>query len=122
MHDRNFLLTPQKGEAKRSQHKNNRDHRRKFGQKRGSPGAAEDRLAGAPKRRADSCPLAVLQEHDGNQGNAYYHMDDNDNCSHDLKNINKGFARRKPFCCPGIDTPGSPFFAGNVEENAPCAL
>jgi hypothetical protein len=97
VHDRDFLLTPQKGEANRSQHKNNRDRRREFGQKRSCPSAAEDRLAGAPKSRTDSCPLAVLQEYDGNQGNTYYHMDDDNNRSHDPTNINKGFGVRKPF-------------------------
>ncbi len=96
-------MTPQKGETQRSQHEENRSYRREFGQKRGCSGAAENRLAGAPEGRADACSLAVLQEHDGYQGQAHYYMNDNDNRSHDPTNINKGSVRRKPFCGKGME-------------------
>ena len=46
------------------------------------PGGAEDRLAGAAEGRADAGALAVLQEHDGDQGQGYDHMNDNDDGMH----------------------------------------
>ena len=51
-------------------HKENGADRGELGQKRGGPGGAEDRLAGAAEGRADAGALAVLQKHDGDQGQA----------------------------------------------------
>lgn len=97
------MLAPQKGEGQRSKHKDDSHRCGQFGQKRSSPGAAEDRLTGAPERGADTRPFAVLQEHDGNQGQTNRHMNNNNYRSHNKININKGSGRRKPFSRPGID-------------------
>ena len=66
-----------------------------------APGAAEHRLAGAPERSANAGPFAVLQEHDGNQGQAHHHMQDDNRSCHNFNNINKGSCRRKPFSGEG---------------------
>ena len=62
------MLPAHKGQAEGGAHKDNGDDGGEFGQERGGPGGAEDRLAGAAESRADAGALAVLQEHDGDQG------------------------------------------------------
>ncbi len=92
-----LLLAPQKGEAQGGDHEENGGHRRQFGQERGRAGAAEHRLAGASERGADAGSFAVLQEHDGNEGQAHHHMQNDNRSCHNFININKGSVRRKVF-------------------------
>ena len=76
------MLPAHKGQAERGAHEENGDDGSELGQERGGPGGAEDRLAGAAESRADAGALAVLQEHDGDQGQRYDHMNDNDDGMH----------------------------------------
>jgi hypothetical protein len=39
----------------------------------------------------------VLQEHDGNEGQAHHHMQNDNRSCHNFININKGSVRRKVF-------------------------
>lgn len=76
------MLPAHKSEAEGGAHKEYGDDGGELGQERGGPGGAEDRLAGAAERRADAGALAVLQEHDGDQGQGDDHMNDNDDGMH----------------------------------------
>ena len=76
------MLPAHKGQAEGGAHKENGDDRGELGQERGGPGGAEDRLAGAAESRADAGALAVLQEHDGDQGQGHDDMDDDDDGMH----------------------------------------
>jgi hypothetical protein len=83
LHHRRRLLPAQEGQAEGGAHKEDGGYRGEFGQKGGRAGGAEDRLAGAAEGGTDASPLAVLQEHDADQGQGYGHMDDNDDGCHD---------------------------------------
>jgi hypothetical protein len=82
LHHRGRLLPSQEGQAKGGAHKENGDYGGELGQERRGPGGAEDRLAGSAKSRPDAGALAVLQEHDGDQGQGHDDMNDNDDGSH----------------------------------------
>lgn len=82
LHHRGRLLPAHKGQAEGGAHKDNGDDGGELGQKRSGPGGAEDRLAGAAESRAYACALAVLQEHDGDQGQGHDDMNDHDDGMH----------------------------------------
>ena len=82
LHHRGLLLPPQKGESQGGDHKYDGSRGRQLRQERSRARAAEHRLAGPTESRADTRALAVLQQHDKDQGKADQNMNDYDNCAH----------------------------------------